>query len=153
MHVIAAKAVAFLEALQPSFKVYIENVLNNAKILSNRLVERGYEVLTGGTDNHLLVLKLNEISGKEASDLLNNVGIVCNKNSIPFDIRPPAISSGVRLGSPACTTRGMMALEFSQIADMIADTLDSILDNNIEHVIPRVKEDVSELCKKFPLPY
>ena len=153
MHVIAAKAVSFFEALQPSFKTYIENVLANANTLASRLIERGYDVLTGGTDNHLLVLKLTKVTGKDVADLLNSVGIVCNKNSIPFDTRPPSISSGVRLGSPACTTRGMGTIEFTQIANLIADCIESLESGTTDQVLPRVKSSVKTLCEKFPLPY
>lgn len=150
MHVIAAKAVAFKEALSDNFKYYIENVIKNAKILASTLIDRGYEVLTGGTENHMLLLDLRKkaITGKLAADTLHEYGITCNKNSIPFDSASPFITSGIRLGSPACTTRGMMEKEFVIIGNLIADILDHINDQS---KLFDVKNEISKLCKKFPI--
>jgi glycine hydroxymethyltransferase len=152
MHVIAAKAVAFLEALQPSFKNYIEHVLENARVLADEIQKRGYEVLTKGTDTHLIMIKLEHLNGLEASNLLESVGIVCNKNSIPFDSRPPSMASGIRIGSPACTTRGMKALEFSKIAHLICDVLDLGVQAHPSS-LDGIRSSVQDLCKQFPLPY
>jgi glycine hydroxymethyltransferase len=152
MHVIAAKAVAFLEALQPSFKEYIAQVLENAKTLSRELQNRGYEVLTGGTDTHLLMIKLKRLNGLEACNLLESVGITCNKNNVPFDLRPASIGSGIRLGSPACTTRGMKVREFIKIAHLISDVLDTGINPSTEF-LESIKISVSDLCNQFPLPY
>lgn len=147
MHVIAAKAVAFGEALDSAFKDYIENVLKNSRVLAEALISRGYKVLTGGTDNHLLVVVLDGISGKEAAEKLEQANIVCNKNAIPFDPRSPALTSGIRLGSPACTTRGMGVAEFALIGHTIADILGS------DEVAFQARQKMSELCEIFPSPY
>ena len=152
MHVIAAKAVAFLEALQPSFKEYIAQVLENAKTLSNELQNRGYELLTGGTDTHLLMIKLKRLNGLEACNLLESVGITCNKNNVPFDSRPASIGSGIRLGSPACTTRGMKEREFTKIAHLISDVLDAGINPSTEFLVS-IKTRVADLCNQFPLHY
>jgi glycine hydroxymethyltransferase len=152
MHVIAAKAVAFLEALNPSFKDYIKQLLENAKVMAEEIQKREYEVLTGGTDTHLLMVKLEKLNGQEASDLLASVGIVCNKNSIPFDSRPPAMPSGIRIGSPACTTRGMKTPEFVKIANLIADVLDLGVQEDFAK-LDSIKAGVQALCKQFPLYY
>ena len=152
MHVVAAKAVAFLEALQPSFREYIAQVLENAKTLSNELQNRGYEVLTGGTDTHLLMIKLKRLNGLEACNLLESVGITCNKNNVPFDLRPVSIGSGIRLGSPACTTRGMKEREFTKIAHLISDVLDAGINPSTEF-LESIKISVADLCNQFPLHY
>ncbi|TCJ77670.1 UNVERIFIED_ORG: glycine hydroxymethyltransferase [Bacillus cereus] len=150
MHMIAAKAVAFNEALQPEFKKYISNTINNAKVLAKELKELGFNVLTGGTDNHLLLIDLCNMSltGKEAQILLEEVGITVNKNSIPFDKKGPFITSGIRLGTPAVTTQGMGELEMIKIAEIICLVL-----KNPQNV--RAKEKacsiVKELAKKFPI--
>ncbi|HDR6315595.1 TPA: serine hydroxymethyltransferase [Bacillus thuringiensis] len=150
MHMIAAKAVAFNEALQPEFKKYILNTINNAKVLAKELKELGFNVLTGGTDNHLLLIDLCNMSltGKEAQILLEEVGITVNKNSIPFDKKGPFITSGIRLGTPAVTTQGMGELEMIKIAEIICLVL-----KNPQNV--RAKEKacsiVKELAKKFPI--
>jgi glycine hydroxymethyltransferase len=150
MHVIAAKAVAFKEALQDDFKVYIESVIKNAQILSSTLMSRGYEILTGGTDNHMILVDLRKtsITGKVAADKLHEIGITCNKNNIPFDCASPFVTSGIRLGSPACTTRGMQVEEFKLIGNLIADVLDNIDDLKI---LDKTKHEVIDLCKKFPI--
>ncbi|PFL57247.1 serine hydroxymethyltransferase [Bacillus cereus] len=150
MHMIAAKAVAFNEALQPEFKKYILNTINNAKVLANEIKELGFNVLTGGTDNHLLLIDLcnMNLTGKEAQILLEEVGITVNKNSIPFDKKGPFITSGIRLGTPAVTTQGMGELEMIKIAEIICLVL-----KNPQNV--RAKEKacsiVKELTKKFSI--
>ncbi|MFJ8219137.1 serine hydroxymethyltransferase [Bacillus cereus] len=150
MHMIAAKAVAFNEALQPEFKKYVSNTIKNAKVLAKELRELGFNVLTGGTDNHLLLIDLcnMNLTGKEAQILLEEVGITVNKNSIPFDKKGPFITSGIRLGTPAVTTQGMGELEMIKIAEIICLVL-----KNPPNV--RAKEKaysiVKELTKKFPI--
>ncbi len=150
MHVIAAKAVAFREALQPSFIEYQNQIVKNAKTLGECLKERGFKLVSGGTDTHLVLVDLRdtEISGKIAEETLEKAGITVNKNAIPFDPRPPAVSSGVRIGTPAVTTRGMKEGEIETIGGFIYEAL-----NNVENgkVLSRVKEDVRELCSKFPI--
>ncbi|MCR6850123.1 serine hydroxymethyltransferase [Bacillus wiedmannii] len=150
MHMIAAKAVAFNEALQPEFKKYVSNTIKNAKVLAKELRELGFNVLTGGTDNHLLLIDLcnMNLTGKEAQILLEEVGITVNKNSIPFDKKGPFITSGIRLGTPAVTTQGMGELEMIKIAEIICLVL-----KNPQNV--RAKEKacsiVKELTKEFPI--
>lgn len=150
MHVIAAKAVAFREALQPSFIEYQNQIVKNAKTLGECLKERGFKLVSGGTDTHLVLVDLRdtEISGKIAEETLEKAGITVNKNAIPFDPRPPAVSSGVRIGTPAVTTRGMKEGEIETIGGFIYEAL-----NNVENgkVLSRIKEDVRELCSKFPI--
>ncbi|KJW07844.1 serine hydroxymethyltransferase 2 [Orientia tsutsugamushi str. UT144] len=128
MHVIAAKAIAFSEALMPQYKEYINQVMLNAKVLAKLLQDRGYNILTGGTDNHMLLVDLREknITGQEAEYLLNAAGITCNKQIVPFDTTSPTITSGIRLGTPACTTRGFKENEFITVGEYIADILDNI---------------------------
>jgi glycine hydroxymethyltransferase len=155
MHIIAAKAVAFFEALQPEFKVYCQNVLNNAQILSNGLMQRGYDIFTGGTDNHLMLVDLRSagITGKTAQYILGSVGVTCNKNTIPFDSQKPTITSGIRLGTPAGTTRGFAEKEYALIANLIADVLDQI-HNEAEPQIDGLQSvalQVQALCAQFPL--
>lgn len=153
MHVIAAKAVAFAEALRPEFKDYISQVLKNSKIMGQRLQERGFNLISDGTDNHMILVDLRSkgITGKEAADALEEVGIACNKNAVPFDETSPRITSGLRLGSPACTTRGFKEAEFILVADMIADVLDSLTYKNFENVKNIIKMKSQELCAKFPI--
>lgn len=153
MHVIAAKAVAFGEALTNDFKDYIENVINNSQILASRLIENGYHVLTGGSDNHLLLvdLRAKNITGKQASNSLDLAGITCNKNAIPFDKTSPFITSGIRLGTPACTTRGFGPKEFVMVADLIAKILDAQDNDNISDVEKEVKDSARQLCLRFPI--
>ncbi|WP_174274849.1 serine hydroxymethyltransferase [Sphingomonas bacterium] len=156
MHVIAAKAVAFGEALQPEFKSYARAVIENAKALAARLKERGAEVVSGGTDTHLALIDLTPlgVTGKDADEALERAGITCNKNGIPFDPLPPVKTSGIRVGSPAGTTRGFGPAEFREIADMIADVLDGLRGNG-EHGNPlveaAVKRRVEALCDRFPI--
>jgi glycine hydroxymethyltransferase len=150
MHVIAAKAVCFKEALKPSFKKYQAEVIKNAKALSNALSEKGYRLVSGGTDNHLLLLDLTNknITGKEASLTLDKAGIVANKNLIPFDRRSANLTSGLRLGTPAITTRGMKEKEVIKIAELIDKALKSGKDAS---VLNTVKKEVRKLTKRFPL--
>ncbi|EEC02112.1 glycine/serine hydroxymethyltransferase, putative, partial [Ixodes scapularis] len=131
MHIIAAKAVAFLENLQPEYKSYIQQVISNAKALASSLQERGYDILTGGTDNHIVLVDLRKdgITGKLAANSLDRAGITCNKNAIPFDEASPFITSGIRLGTPACTTRGFKEKDFVLVGHMVADILDGLKNN------------------------
>lgn len=150
MHVIAAKAVAFQEALQPSFKEYIRRVVENAKVLAEVFLSRGFRVISGGTDNHIVLVDVSVkgITGLDAANRLDEVHITVNKNGIPFDEKPPAITSGIRLGSPALTTRGFGKEEFKQVGKLICDTLDHIDD---EKNLARVREGVKELTGRFPM--
>jgi glycine hydroxymethyltransferase len=150
MHVIAAKAVAFLEALQPEFKVYQKQVLDNSRALADAFVKRGYNVVSGGTDNHLFLLDLinKDITGKDADAALHKANITVNKNAVPNDPRPPMVTSGLRLGSPASTTRGFKEQDFRDLAGWMADILDNIND---EKVIADAKQKVLALCKKHPV--
>jgi glycine hydroxymethyltransferase len=150
MHVIAAKAVAFLEALQPEFKVYSAQVIANARAMTKVLQQRGYKIVSGGTDNHLFLLDLidKNITGKDADAALGRAHITVNKNAVPNDPRPPMISSGLRIGTPAVTTRGFKEPEAQQLAGWIADVLDKMGD---EAVIDRTREQVTALCKRFPV--
>lgn len=150
MHVIAAKAVAFHEALQPSFIEYQIQIVKNAKTLGECLKERGFKLVSGGTDTHLVLVDLRdtEITGKIAEETLEKAGITVNKNAIPFDPRPPAVASGVRIGTPAVTTRGMKEGEIETIAGFIYEALNKVNDGK---VLSRIREDVRELCNKFPI--
>ncbi len=156
MHVIAAKAVAFGEALQPSFKAYCQQVVDNAQALADRLVEHGLEISTGGTVTHLMVVDLTPkgVTGKEAEDALERAGITCNKNSIPFDPLKPTITSGIRLGTPAATTRGFGTTEFELVGDLIARLLDGLAEKGEEgnaETEAAVRQDVLDLCQRFPI--
>ncbi|CAM3309669.1 serine hydroxymethyltransferase [Thalassospira profundimaris] len=155
MHVIAAKAVAFGEALRPEFKAYAQQVVDNAKALAEVLVKRGFDIVTGGTDTHLMLVDLRPkgLKGNTAEVALERAGITCNKNGIPFDTEKPTITSGVRLGTPAGTTRGFGVAEFQQIGELIGDVLDAMVDNpegNAE-VEAAVRAKVEDLCKRFPI--
>jgi glycine hydroxymethyltransferase len=156
MHVIAAKAVAFGEALQPDFKLYSQAVLDNAKALASRLNERGCNLVSGGTDTHLALVDLTPlgVTGKDADEALERAAITCNKNGIPNDPLPPVKTSGIRVGSPAGTTRGFGVKEFRDIADMIADVLDGLRHKG-EHGDPEVEANVRArvraLCERFPI--
>ncbi len=149
-HVIAAKAVAFGEALQPSFRAYSEQVVANAQALAARIRERGIDVVSGGTDNHLVLLDLRSIgmTGKVADLLVSDVNITANKNTVPFDPQSPFVTSGLRLGTAALTTRGFDAAAFREVADVIADRLLNPEDSAIEQ---RCRERVAALCARFPL--
>jgi glycine hydroxymethyltransferase len=150
MHVIAAKAVAFLEALQPEFKDYQKQVVVNARAMCAQLIKRGYRIVSGGTDNHLFLLDLSDkqVTGKEADAALGRAHITVNKNAVPNDPRPPAVTSGIRIGTPAGTTRGFKEREFEQVANWIADVLDA---NGAEATIERVRGEVNALCRRFPV--
>jgi glycine hydroxymethyltransferase len=153
MHIIAAKAVAFGEALRPEFKDYARRVVANAKALAAALTERGYRITSGGTDNHLMLVDLRakntELTGQNAEDWMGQAGMVCNKNGIPEDPRPPKFTSGVRLGTPAITTRGLGTAEMTLIAGWIDRVLTS---GGSEDVARQVKSEVVKLCEKFPMP-
>lgn len=155
MHVIAGKAVAFGEALQPSFKIYAKNVVENARALSAALQKGGVDIVSGGTDSHLMLVDLRpkNLTGKAAEHSLENAHITCNKNGVPFDPAPPAITSGVRLGTPAGTTRGFGVAEFSLVGDLITEVLDGLVANPEDNgaVEASVKERVLELCARFPI--
>lgn len=150
MHVIAAKAVAFKEASTPEFKRYQQQIVKNAGVIAKTLLDQNFELVSGGTDNHLMLVKLLKMaySGKDAEAALERAGITLNKNTIPFDPTSPFVTSGIRIGTPAVTTRGMEEKEMVQIANMIASVLRNIDDEN---VISRVKDEVTELCQRFPL--
>jgi len=150
MHVIAAKAVAFKEASTPEFKEYQQQIVKNASVIAKTLLDQNFELVSGGTDNHLMLVKLLKMpySGKDAEAALERAGITLNKNTIPFDPTSPFVTSGIRIGTPAVTTRGMEEKEMVQIANMIASVLRNIDDEN---VISRVKDEVAELCLRFPL--
>lgn len=155
MHVICAKAVAFGEALKPEFKDYIQNVINNAKVLSNVMIERGLDVVSGGTDTHLTLVDLRpkNLTGKAAERSLENAGITCNKNGVPFDPQSPFVTSGIRLGTPAGTSRGFGEKEFEIIGNYIGDVLDGLSTNpdNNSSLESEVKLKVKSLCRKFPI--
>lgn len=150
MHIIAAKAVAFAEALQPEFKLYQQQVLANAKVMVNRLIERGYSIVSGGTENHLFLVSLidKNITGKDADAALGKANITVNKNTVPNDPRSPFVTSGLRLGTPAVTTRGFKEKEVNLLSDWIADVLDDISNETIQ---TRVKSQVLQLCHDFPV--
>jgi len=150
MHVIAAKAVALLEALQPEFKDYQQQVVVNARAMAARMGERGYRIVSGGTDNHLFLIDLSDknITGKDADAALGRANITVNKNAVPNDPRPPMITSGLRIGTPAATTRGFREAEVRQVADWIADVLDA---EGAEATIERVRGEVVALCRRFPV--
>ena len=149
-HVIAAKAVAFGEALQPSFKSYSQQVVANASALAERLMERGIDVVSGGTENHVVLLDLRGIgmTGKVADLLVSDVHITANKNTVPFDPESPFVTSGLRLGTAALTTRGFDVMAFREVADVIADRLLNPEDDAIQ---ARCLERVASLCRRFPL--
>jgi glycine hydroxymethyltransferase len=153
MHVIAAKAVAFKEALQDDFKQYAGQVVKNSKALAEILHNQGISLLSGGTDCHLILVDLRPlgISGKEASDTLEHAGITCNKNSIPLDPLPPLKTSGIRLGTPAMTTRGLKENEFQRIAEIIAEVLKALSKGDATLAIEEAKKQVKDLCDRFPL--
>ena len=150
MHIIAAKAIAFNEALQPDFKVYAQQVIDNAKAMSQALLSKDYNLISGGTDTHVVLIDLTNkgVSGKVAEKTLEKAGITVNKNMVPFDKRSPFITSGIRIGTPALTTRGMKTDEMVIIADIMHDILSDI-DNN--SIIDKNKPKVLDLCEKFPL--
>jgi glycine hydroxymethyltransferase len=155
MHVIAAKAVCFKEALEPSFKTYTKQVIDNAKVLSETLVDNDFKIFSGGTDTHLMLLDLRNfnITGKLAESSLGKANITCNKNSIPFDIESPMITSGVRLGTPASTTRGFSRKEFVLVGQLISKLLKELAKNpeNNSKAENEVRKEVIDLCSSFPI--
>ena len=154
MHIIAAKAAAFGEALRPEFKQYQQQVLDNAQALAEALTSHGYRLVSGGTDNHLLLVDLRDVhpdlTGKQAESWLESAGIITNKNMIPFDERKPTQTSGLRLGTPALTTRGLKTAEMKTVADLIHRVLSSDGD---ETVVAKIRGEVRELCEQFPVPH
>ncbi len=155
VHVIAAKAVAYGEALEPSFKEYGQAIIDNARALASTLVDRGLDIVSGGTDNHLVLVDLRpkNLTGKATEEALERAGLTCNKNAIPFDPAPPFVTSGVRLGTPACTTRGFGVEEFKLVGEYIGDVVDGLAanpDNNTD-IENAVKAKVEALCARFPI--
>ncbi len=150
MHVIAAKAVAFKEALAPSFTAYQQRILDNARALADGLAARGYHVVSGGTDTHLFLLNLNSkgVTGKEAEESLDASGIIVNKNAVPYDERPPAVASGIRIGTPIVSTRGMGVTEMSQIVAWMDEVLQHPTKKRIQS---RIRKEVKALCARFPV--
>ncbi len=150
MHVIAAKAVAFEEALQPEFKIYSEQIIKNAKKLASVLMEKGFRLVSGGTDNHLLLLDLSDrnITGKDAEEALGRAGITVNKNTVPQEKLSPFVTSGIRIGTPALTTRGMKENEMQQVGEWIASILSDMQNEAHQQ---KVKQEIKEFCMKFPL--
>ena len=150
MHVIAAKAVAFAENLQPSFGTYAAQIIRNAQALSAALVKRGYNIISGGTDNHLMLLDLRNknLTGKEAQEALDMAGITVNKNAVPFDDKSPLITSGIRIGTPAVTTRGMTEMQM----ELIAEFMDRVIAQRTTlGVLNEISNEVRQLCSAFPL--
>lgn len=150
VHVIAAKAVALKEALTPEFKDYQKRVVSNAKRLAEGLIKRGFKIISGGTDNHLMLVDLSNmnVTGKEAEEAMDKAGITVNKNSIPYDDKPPTITSGIRLGTPSVTTRGMGDSEMDEIADIISNVIRNI---NNPSVIAEMNKRVRDLCSRYPI--
>ena len=155
MHVMAGKAVAFGEALKPEFEDYIKKVISNAKVLASSLANNGFKIVTGGTDSHIVWLDLTpkNVTGDKAEKILEDVGIACNKNAIPYDPNPPKITSGLRFGTAAATSRGFNETDFSEIGDMISEVLDNINQNedNQKQFISSMKDKVISMCKKYPI--
>lgn len=150
MHVIAAKAVALKEALNPAFKIYQEQIVKNAQALAKALISKGYRLTSGGTDNHLMLVDLrqSELTGKVAQETLDRARITVNRNAVPFDTRSPFVTSGIRIGTPAVTSRGMKEKEMGVVGELIAKALDHVGDEN---VLSGVANEVAALCKKFPV--
>ena len=155
MHVMAGKAVAFGEALKPEFEDYIKKVIENAKVLASSLVNNGFKIVTGGTDSHIVWLDLTpkNVTGDKAEKILEEVGIACNKNAIPYDPNPPKITSGLRFGTAAATSRGFNETDFSEIGNMISEVLENINQNedNQKEFISSMKSKVINMCKKYPI--
>jgi glycine hydroxymethyltransferase len=155
MHVIAAKAVCFKEALSGEFKIYTKNVINNAKVLAESLTKKGFKIFSGGTDTHLMLLDLRSfnVTGKDAQTSLGRANITCNKNGIPFDTESPMVTSGIRLGTPACTTRGFGEEEFKLIAELIYKVIKGLSENKSDNskTEKEVKKEIIELCAAFPI--
>ena len=157
MHVIAAKAICFGEALKPEFKVYAQNVVKNSQALASAMLARGYKLVSGGSDNHLFLVDLREnlpdLTAKVAQDVLDLAHITCNKNTVPFETRSPFKASGIRLGTPAVTSRGFDEADMETIADCIDQVLKAIDTEELDTVLEKVKVRVAELTFKYPLPY
>ena len=155
MHVIAGKAAAFGEALQPTFKEYAQRVVDNARTLSDTLLEHGFGIVSGGTDTHLMLVDLRPkgLTGKAAEESLDRAGITCNKNGVPFDSQKPTITSGIRLGSPAATTRGFGTAEFREIGELIAKVLDALAQHPNDNAAAEteVLRRAEALCHRFPI--
>ena len=150
MHIIAAKAICFLEAMQPEFRVYAKQVVANAKVLAQSLADEGFRIISGGTDTHLMLVDVfsKGMLGSEAEKALGEAGITVNKNAIPFDTNPPMKPSGIRIGTPALTTRGMKESEMRQVGRWIADAL---LGRSDSAVLAKIRKEVLDLCEAFPL--
>ena len=156
MHVIAAKAVALGEALQPEFRIYAKNIVENARVLAETLKSAGFEIVSGGTDNHLMLVDLRPkgLKGSVSEKALVRAGLTCNKNGIPYDPEKPFVTSGIRLGTPACTTRGFGIAEFRQVGLLIAEVLDAVAqssDGAAPLVEAAVREKVHGLTRRFPI--
>ena len=155
MHVIAAKAVCFKEALDPSFKRYTKQVVNNARSLSEKLIQNNFKIFSGGTDTHLMLVDLRpyNVTGRDAEASLGRANITCNKNGIPFDTQSPMITSGIRLGTPACTTRGFKEKEFKLVADLITKVVQGLSKNTSDNskIEEEVKKEIIDLCSAFPI--
>ena len=155
MHVIAAKAVCFKEALDPSFKRYTKQVVDNAKTLSEKLIQNNFKIFSGGTDTHLMLVDLRpyNVTGRDAEASLGRANITCNKNGIPFDTQSPMITSGIRLGTPACTTRGFKEKEFKLVADLITKVVQGLSKNTSDNskIEEEVKKEIIDLCSAFPI--
>ena len=155
MHIIAAKAVGFKEALKPEFKEYIKTVLANAKILAETLKNNGFKIYSGGTDTHLMLVDLRpfNVKGNAASESLSRANITCNKNGIPFDTESPMVTSGIRLGSQAATTRGFGLKEFQKVGDLITKTIKGLSENPEDNskIEDEVRKEVVSLCSSFPI--
>ena len=155
MHIIAAKAAGFLEALRPEFKDYIKSVLANAKILSETLKNNGFKIYSGGTDSHLMLVDLRPfgVKGNVASESLSRANITCNKNGIPFDTESPMVTSGIRLGTQAATTRGFGLKEFEKVGELITKTIKGLSDNpeDNKRTEDEVRNEVINLCSNFPI--
>jgi glycine hydroxymethyltransferase len=150
MHVIAAKAVALLEAMQPEFKTYQQQVKKNARCMAAVLQERGYRIVSGGTDSHMFLVDLidRDVTGKDADAALGNANITVNKNAVPNDPRSPFVTSGLRIGTPAVTTRGFGEVEVAELSGWIADVIDNIQDTSVN---ARVRKQVIDICRRFPV--
>jgi glycine hydroxymethyltransferase len=150
MHVIAAKAVCFQEALQPEYRQYQQQIISNAKVMAETLAAEGFRIVSGGTDTHLMLVDVfsKQVTGRQAQEALERAAITVNKNAIPYDSNPPAVASGIRVGTPAVTTRGMKEPEMKQIAHWIAEVLGHLED---ESVAKKVRTQVEALTEKFPL--
>ena len=155
MHVIAAKAVCFKEALDPSFKIYTKQVVDNARSLSEKLIQNNFKIFSGGTDTHLMLVDLRpyNVTGRDAEASLGRANITCNKNGIPFDTQSPMITSGIRLGTPACTTRGFKEKEFKLVADLITKVVQGLSKNTSDNskIEEEVKKEIIDLCSAFPI--